>query len=62
MIPFILVPVLVVVVFSMAVIAIAVRSKNATVLTWLGMAVHRLGVLLRRCASRLRRFRRGRGL
>jgi len=37
-IPFILVPVLIVVVFSTAVIAIAVRSKNATMLTWLGMA------------------------
>jgi ABC-2 type transport system permease protein len=36
-IPFVLVPVLVVVVFSMAVIAIAVRSRNATMLTWLGM-------------------------
>lgn len=37
-IPYILVPVLVVVVFSTAVIAIAVRSKNPTMLTWLGMA------------------------
>jgi ABC-2 type transport system permease protein len=36
-IPFILVPVLVVVAFSMAVIAIAVRSKDPTMLTWLGM-------------------------
>ena len=38
MIPFILIPVLIVVVFSTAVIAIAVRSKDATMLTWLGMA------------------------
>jgi ABC-2 type transport system permease protein len=37
-IPYILVPILVVVVFSTAVIAIAVRSKNPTMLTWLGMA------------------------
>jgi ABC-2 type transport system permease protein len=36
-IPFILVPVLVVVVFSTAVVAVAVRSKNATALTWVGM-------------------------
>jgi ABC-2 type transport system permease protein len=37
-IPFVLVPVLVIVVFSTAVIAIAVRAKNPTMLTWLGMA------------------------
>ena len=37
-IPFVLVPVLIVIVFSTAVIAIAVRSKNGTALTWLGMA------------------------
>jgi ABC-2 type transport system permease protein len=37
-IPFLLVPVLVVVIFSMAVIAIAVRSKNSAMLTWLGLA------------------------
>ena len=36
-IPFLLVPVLVVVVFSMAVIAIAVRSKTGAVLIWLGV-------------------------
>ncbi len=36
-IPFILVPVLVVVVFSMAVIAIAVRAKTGAVLMWLGV-------------------------
>jgi ABC-2 type transport system permease protein len=36
-IPFILVPVLVVVVFSMAVIAIAMRAKTASVLMWLGV-------------------------
>jgi ABC-2 type transport system permease protein len=36
-IPFILVPVLVVVVFSMAVIAIAVRAKTTSVLVWLGV-------------------------
>ena len=36
-IPFILVPVLVVVVFSMAVIAIAVRAKTGAVLFWLGV-------------------------
>jgi ABC-2 type transport system permease protein len=36
-IPFILVPVLVVVVFSMAVIAIAVRAKSGAVLVWLGV-------------------------
>lgn len=36
-IPFILVPVLVVVVFSMAVIAIAVRAKNGAMLVWLGV-------------------------
>ena len=37
MIPFILVPVIVVVVFSMAVIAIAVRSETGTALVWLGL-------------------------
>ena len=36
-IPFILVPVLVVVVFSMAVIAIAVRAKTSSALMWLGV-------------------------
>ena len=36
-IPFILVPVLVVVIFSTAVIAIAVRSKSSAVLIWLGV-------------------------
>lgn len=36
-IPFVLVPVLMVVVFSMAVIAIAVRSKNGSALVWLGI-------------------------
>ena len=36
-IPFVLVPVLVVVVFSMAVIAISVRSKSGAVLVWLGV-------------------------
>jgi ABC-2 type transport system permease protein len=36
-IPFILVPVLVVVVFSTAVIAIAARSKSGAVLVWLGV-------------------------
>jgi len=36
-IPYVLVPVSVVVVFSTAVIAIAVRSRNPTLLTWLGM-------------------------
>ena len=36
-IPFILVPVLVVVPFSMAVIAIAVRAKSGAVLVWLGV-------------------------
>ena len=36
-IPFVLVPVLVVVVFSMAVIAIAVRSKTGAVLVWLAI-------------------------
>ncbi len=36
-IPFILVPVLVVVVFSMAVIAIAVRAKSGAALVWLGV-------------------------
>jgi ABC-2 type transport system permease protein len=36
-IPFILVPVMVGVIFSMAVVAIAVRARNATVLIWLGV-------------------------
>ncbi len=36
-IPFILVPVLVVVVFSMAAIAIAVRARNGSALMWLGV-------------------------
>ena len=36
-IPFMLVPVLVVVVFSMAVIAIAVRARNGSALMWLGV-------------------------
>jgi ABC-2 type transport system permease protein len=36
-IPFILVPVMVDVIFSMAVVAIAVRARNATVLIWLGV-------------------------
>ena len=37
-IPFVLVPVLIVIVFSTAVVAIAVRSQHGTALTWLGMA------------------------
>ncbi len=37
-IPFVLVPVLIVIVFSTAVVAIAVRSRHGTALTWLGMA------------------------
>ncbi len=36
-VPFVLVPVVVVVVFSMAVTAIAVRSKQGTTLIWLGL-------------------------
>ena len=36
-IPFVLVPVLVVVVFSMAAIAIAVRARNGSALMWLGV-------------------------
>ncbi|WP_197283643.1 ABC transporter permease [Mycobacterium sp. Marseille-P9652] len=36
-IPFMLVPVLVIVVFSMAVIAVAVRAKTGAVLSWLGI-------------------------
>jgi ABC-2 type transport system permease protein len=38
-IPYLLVPVLVVAVFSMAVIAITVRSRSGTVLIWLGVPV-----------------------
>ena len=51
-IPFLLVPVLVVVVFSTAVIAIAVRSKSGALLILAGGAVDRLGVLQLWCSSR----------
>jgi ABC-2 type transport system permease protein len=38
MIPFVLVPVLVVIVFATVVVAVAVRSQNNTMLTWVGTA------------------------